>query len=69
MVLLYWIAFHCIVFLLFCPLPLGEAVVRVADSDDQQCPKARRLVATRREIKALGIVRYSMPANPRPACH
>lgn len=38
------------------------------DSDDQQCPKARRLVATSTEIKALGRGRYRVPANPRLAC-
>lgn len=47
----------------------GEPMARKSNSDDQLCPKARRLVATSREIKALGMRRYRVPANPRPACH
>lgn len=42
---------------------MGEPVAR------ELCPKGWRLVATSREIKALGIGRYRVPANPRPACH
>lgn len=42
---------------------------RHVDRNDQKCPKARRLVATNREIKELEMGRYSVPANPRLACH
>lgn len=34
------------------------------ESDDQECAKARRLLSTSTEIKALGIGRYGVPANP-----
>lgn len=47
----------------------GEPMARKSNSGDQLCPKARRLVATSGEIKALGMRRYRVPANPRPACH
>lgn len=41
----------------------------VHQTDDQRGAKARRLLITSREIKALGRGRSSVPANPRPDCH